>query len=157
MKMRRDAKFSADGRYRYSLTREWDDGPRVCFLMLNPSQANAKRDDHTCRCCIRYAQDWGYASLEIVNLFAYVATNPAELLLVSDPIGRDNDDHIWRAYWRSVETVAAWGWSPAIGTRDREVIRLLDHDLSILKLTTTGVPRHPSRLSTSLVPQPWMM
>lgn len=155
--MKRGAVFSDDRMYRYVLWRSWGPGPRVCFLMLNPSRADAEVDDHTIICCIRYAQDWGYGSLDVVNLFAYVSTNPAGLLNAADPIGPENDDHIWRAYWRSLETVAAWGWSPATGSRDQEVIRLVERDLYFLKLTKTGVPRHPSRLASSLVPQPWMM
>ena len=50
--MRSDALISPDGRYRYWLTRQWGEGMRVCWVMLNPSTADASIDDPTIRRCI---------------------------------------------------------------------------------------------------------
>jgi hypothetical protein len=67
--IRRSADISACGRYRWWLRRSWDlwtpQGEHVqgkgvcCFVMLNPSTADATQDDPTIRRCSRFARDWG--------------------------------------------------------------------------------------------------
>ena len=155
--MRRAASFSADGRYRYSLKREWADGPRVCFVMLNPSIADAARDDQTIRRCISFARDWGYGSLVAVNLFAYISTDPAGLRHAADPIGPRNDVHSRRAHRGAALTVAAWGAHPSATERGRAVMRILGSNVRSLALTQSGAPRHPSRLRRDAIPQPWVV
>lgn len=58
--MKRDAVLSADGKFRYSLTRSWaaEGAPLLpmCFVMHNPSTADAAVDDPTIRKCIGFAQ-----------------------------------------------------------------------------------------------------
>ena len=66
-----EAVISQDERHRYSLTRRWGDGPRVCcWIMLNPSTADATTDDPTIRRCIGFTHGWGYDALTIINLYA---------------------------------------------------------------------------------------
>jgi hypothetical protein len=74
-----DAVFSADGRYRYRLTRDLGGKTTVTFIMLNPSTADANLDDPTIRRCKGFAKDWGYGRLIIVNLFAFRATDPRDM------------------------------------------------------------------------------
>lgn len=155
--MRRRAVKSRDGLYRYKLTRAWAPGPRVCFVMLNPSTADGHKDDRTVIRCVDFARGWGYGSLVVVNLFAYIATDPDNILDAIDPVGPRNDDYILRAHVTSSMTVAAWGVHTSIGDRDTEVSRLLDHELECIDVTRFGAPRHPSRLAGSLVPRPWSL
>jgi hypothetical protein len=77
--MHRAALFSRDRRFRYRLGRRWGQGAAVCFVLLNPSTADEVVDDPTIRRCIAFARSLGYGGLEVVNLYAYVATDPAEL------------------------------------------------------------------------------
>ena len=64
-------------KYRYLLRRKWDENlPQVTFVMLNPSTADDKKPDDTIKKCIKLARSWDYGSLEVVNLFAYIATEP---------------------------------------------------------------------------------
>lgn len=59
--MKMSAAISPDGLYRYSLTRVWSDRlPRISFIMLNPSTADAIENDPTINCCINFADNWGY-------------------------------------------------------------------------------------------------
>ena len=55
--LRGSAVFDRGFRYRYALVRAWDARlPRVAFVMLNPSTADAERDDPTIRRCIGFAR-----------------------------------------------------------------------------------------------------
>ncbi len=128
--------------YRYALGRRWADGPAVLFVMLNPSTADASRDDPTIRRCIGFARAWGFGSLLVGNLFAYRATAPDEMRAAADPIGPDNDEWLSRLIGRSGLVVAAWGAHGGHLGRDRAV-RALRREWVHLGLTKGGHPRHP--------------
>jgi len=60
--------------YRYQLERSWlPDGPRACWIMLNPSTATAEMNDPTIGRCVRFSSLWGMAGLTVVNLHAWRA------------------------------------------------------------------------------------
>jgi hypothetical protein len=89
------ATFDPTGAYRYALWRVWDGNrPPLVFVMLNPSIADAERDDPTIRRCLGFACAWGYGALTVVNLFALRATCPHTLRRAADPVGPDNDEHL---------------------------------------------------------------
>lgn len=148
--MKRDATISPCGRYRYTLSRIW--GPRVpgvCWIMLNPSTANGEVDDPTIRRCIGFTKRLGYDGLLVVNVFAYRATDPAELLKVGTEaaVGPDNGLWVKRACLQSDLLIAAWGAAPGpfregceyVGHRIREEF----FGLKCLGVTKDGSPRHP--------------
>jgi hypothetical protein len=86
------AVFSADRRYRYALTRRWDQArPWVTFVMLNPSTADAFRLDPTVTRCRSRARLLGAGGLLVLNLFAVRATDPRDMRTHPDPVGPDND------------------------------------------------------------------
>lgn len=154
-----DAVISDCGRYRYWLTRAWGDGPLVTFVMLNPSIADAARDDPTIRRCVGYARTWGYAGLAVVNLYALVATNPRALWVADDPVGPENDQWLKHAATRAASDdsliIAAWG----ANARPERVVAaqslpFMDR-LSALTLTKAGQPGHPLRLKADLRPTPF--
>ncbi|MEW9699074.1 DUF1643 domain-containing protein [Paenibacillus sp. SI8] len=61
--MKREAIFSDKRKYRYSLLREWDSSlPRVLYVMLNPSIADAEIDDQSIKRCIYFAKKFGFGS-----------------------------------------------------------------------------------------------
>ena len=140
------AEFDSTGTYRYSLCREWDSlGPAVAFVMLNPSTADAVKDDPTIRRCANFARSWGYGSLEVVNLFAYRASAPGRLRQATDPIGPANDRYLLDAADRADSLIVAWGVHGALMDRDLEVFGLLAgrRDIYCLGFTQAGQPRHP--------------
>lgn len=152
--MKKDAVIDPTGLYRYSLLREWDtNAPRVAFVMLNPSSADAITDDPTLRRCIRFAQSWGYGSLEVVNLFAYRTTKPAELNLVKDPIGSENDRYLKEAFTLADLIIVAWGTRGILRNRSREVLDFLTgFEVYCLGTTKKGCPRHPLYLKSNTKP-----
>jgi hypothetical protein len=110
--MKREA--VVDGDYRYSLLREWDESnpQRIVFVLLNPSTADDEREDQTTKVCIEFAKRWGYGSLQIVNLFAYRATDPIDLKKVKDynkMVGEYNYRFIQDALRGANKIVVAWG------------------------------------------------
>ena len=151
------AQLSPDGLYRYRLTRAWDGGlvgarPAVTWVMLNPSTADHQADDPTIRRCVAFAKTWGYGGIEVVNLFALRATDPAELLRHADPVGLENDEHL-----RVVASdagrliVCAWGAHRAAKARGAQVLALLGATARCLRRTKSGAPEHPLYLPGTLV------
>jgi hypothetical protein len=152
----RGALISADGDYRYRLWRTWDDEkPTVAFIMLNPSTADATTDDPTIRRCIGYAEDWGYGTLVVGNLFALRSTDPGELSDHSDPVGPDNDEHLLAICDEAKQIIAAWGTHGSLRDRGRTVAHLLDADLYALDTTQDGQPTHPLYQPADRDPQPF--
>ena len=138
----KNATFSDCRKYRYGLSRTWNGKKKtILFIGLNPSTANEKIDDPTIRRCINYAQNWGYGSLLMVNLFAYRATLPSELKNVKNPIGNDNDLQIIELSKKADIAVAAWGNEGTLLNRDKEVKKILPN-LMCLKINKSGQPSH---------------
>lgn len=131
------------GRYRYRLDRRWADGPTMGFIMLNPSTADADKDDPTIRRCIGFAKREGCGALIVVNLFAFRATKPTALLDAEDPVGPDADDHLLTAIQHvDGPLVAAWGvWGR--GHRPGDVTAMIGKHCVCLGKTRDGHPRHP--------------
>lgn len=144
-----------DGCYRYLLRREWNvNYPQITFIMLNPSTADREKDDPTIRKCIKFANSWGYGSIEVVNLFAYRATKPCDMFQASDPIGLSNNFHLLTATERAKLVILAWGIHGSFLNRDRAVLNLFSRKQSLYCLgrTKAGHPRHPLWLSSSTQP-----
>lgn len=169
--LKRGAVISADQRYRYVLWRTWDPTlPRATYCMLNPSTADAMLDDMTIKKCCTIAGNHGYGAIDVINLFAYRATQPDDLITASGGNGLNwlnitgPDNSLW---WTDIIAgssvfIAAWGtWHdnvPAYARPPRgnpvNVARLFDVPVKCLGLTAGGAPKHPCRLAnaTELVP-----
>lgn len=148
-----EAVISDDQKYRYYLSRKWsEEGKVIAFIGLNPSTADAERDDPTIRRCINFAKSWGGSKLVMGNLYAYRSTNPNILNSVDDPIGVDNDAWLARIISESQIVIAAWGVLGKIHGRDIQILNNHRANLSYLKLTKEGYPAHPLYLSSTLTP-----
>src|SRR5919204_4199606 len=103
-------RFSECRTWRYSLTRGLDgsDGT-VAFVGLNPSTADETTDDPTVRRCIGFAREWGFARVEVVNVYAFRARDPRELWRADDPVGPDNDRILAQVLDGAELVIAAWG------------------------------------------------
>jgi hypothetical protein len=145
--LERDAVISECGQYRYLLRRTWDhDKPRALFVMLNPSTADADIDDPTIRSCIRLCKSLDYGSFEVVNLFAWRATDPKELSFVSEPIGEKTDPIMEAAVNRCDMIICGWGKNEFAKERARMVatsLRSFRPALFCFGKNKDGSPKHP--------------
>lgn len=145
--------------YRYTLHRRWDEWlPIVNFIMLNPSTADGNRLDATLRRCRSFAMSWGCGGFAITNLFAYRSRDRMVLRALEDPIGPDNDFHIWEQASQAHLVVCAWGADGRLRNRSTDVLlMLLKHKIALhyLKLTMDGQPWHPLYLASELEPKLW--
>ena len=156
------AAITADGLYRFSLRRQWGTySATVCWVMLNPSTADADKDDPTIRRCVTFSKSWGYDGMVVVNLYAYRATNPAEL---ADAVGAGidirgpgNEAFIRLAIQTSSIAVAAWGAhrQPIPPTDVRTIAANLGRPLHCLGTTKDGSPRHPLFVKGDTHREPW--
>ena len=149
------AVISACGTYRYRLERLWDaELPKVAFIMLNPSTADASNDDPTIRRCIGFAKAWGFGGLIVGNLFALRSTDPKALYSHSDPIGPDNDANLRAIALCSEQVICAWGAHGAYRDRGKHVGVLLDRfNLAALTITGKGEPGHPLYVPAATEPR----
>ena len=153
--------YSDCERYRYSLTRVWDDGgKRVNFVMLNPSTATEVQNDPTVERCERRARTLGFGSFAVTNIFAWRDTDPKAMRAAADPVGPDNDTAILeRAAWAD-HVIAAWGTHGAHLGRGEQVAALLAglaRPLFHLGLSKAGHPKHPLYLPYTQSPEPWSL
>jgi hypothetical protein len=155
-------------RYRYVLTRgagaeqaqRW-----ACFVMLNPSTADAIQDDPTIRRCLGFSRREHCDALIVVNLFAWRATDPMDLVAydVRDPVGTENGDYIRGAALLAHRTggpvVCAWGAHGRYRNQDLAVLGWIEQ-LSVptvcLGTTAFGDPRHPLYVSRDAPLQPFV-
>lgn len=147
--------FDPTHTYRYLLWRSWSDAPPIAFVMLNPSTADAERNDPTIRRCITFARSWGYGTVLVVNLFAYRATCPTQLAQVAEPVGVENDRYLHLTCTRADRVIAAWGNRGALHHRYQQVLPFLPNQRSYcLGVNRSGHPRHPLYVRGDTLPTP---
>lgn len=158
------ARLSACGTYRYTLGRRWTQDPSqgaAVFVMLNPSTADAEKDDPTIVRCRNFAKALGCGALHVVNLYAYRATKPADLWRCADPIGPENDEVLRETFKAAARedrpVIAAWGANAE--PRRAEFVGVLANaagvTLTALGVTKAGQPRHPLYLPATARPYPF--
>lgn len=159
--MIRDAYFSSCGKYRYYLSRKWDDemGNERCtkgmivFIGLNPSKADATTDDPTIKKVMHIARREGYSGVYMLNLFAIVSTDPEVLITNPNSVGERNDHWLSVLSKDNIPVVFCWGAFPEAEKRSAAVIEMFP-DALCLGHTKDGHPKHPCRLAnaTPLIP-----
>ncbi len=152
--MYRTALISRGDQYRFTLTRIWDrDKPKACIIMLNPSTADASKDDATIRALIRLLTALDYGGFEVVNLFSFRATDPKELATVWHPTGGMTNQCITNAIDQCDVVVCAWGAHKYVlqSKRGIEVLKLIN-SVGVISMcfgtTKSGAPKHPLYLKT---------
>jgi len=152
------ANFSPDKTYRYWLTRIWDEPlPILCVIGVNPSVAGETENDPTIRKVIGFAKRLGFGGILMLNLAAYVSTDPKKCRDAFSPIGFFN--HItnlvhYATEFKATKVVAAWGRN---GCHFPEAARAVSSGFQTVWCwgkNSDGTPRHPLMLpySTPLEP-----
>ena len=143
-------KSNYGGEYRYQLSRIWDEAkPKILFIMLNPSTADAIKDDPTIRRIVRFSKSWGYGGLYVGNLYAFSSTDPKGLKHTDDPIGPHNISHIKALLGLSERVIYAWGNNE----KEPDWLRDLVGSPYCIDISKKGVPKHPLYLKSDLQPK----
>ena len=152
------AVYSDCERYRYRLERVWAAGPRVVFVMLNPSTATEVQNDPTVERCERRARTLGFGGFAVANIFAFRATDPRVMRAAADPVGPQNDAALLDMTRAADLVVCAWGTHGAHlgrGVAVEALLRRTGAALFHLGMTQAGAPVHPLYIAYAVKPQPW--
>jgi hypothetical protein len=157
------AVFDESMEYRYRLVRLFakPDTKRVIFIMLNPSTADAFKNDPTVTRCCGFAKKWGYTSLEVLNLFALRSTDPRALYKHDNPVSFFNDRIIRQSVADPIVSmvIAAWGNHGEFLDRGRKTARMVREIKPIFTMKINAAsqqPGHPLYLKASTVPELWL-
>lgn len=138
-----------DGDFRYRLDRG-SRGKSVVFIMVNPSTADATKNDPTIRKVLGFAERLSYKHVIVGNKFAYRTAYIDELSRTHDPVGPENDRHLEKIMRDGDLHIVAWGSLTKLPVRLRKrwrdivrIARELDVRLHCLGVTIGGHPRHP--------------
>lgn len=160
--MNAGAVISDDQVYRYVLWRVLTPLPgeklagTILWVCLNPSTADASRDDATLRKVCGFSRRWGFKQPRIVNLYALRSREPKALWKHLDPVGPENNNHICAEVGKADAIVFAWG-----GNAKADRAKLVEGLVSLsaqdgspiwhLGLTESGQPKHPLMLGYDTV------
>ncbi len=144
--------------YRYRLERVWHEGPRVVFVMLNPSTATEAQNDPTVERCERRARALGFGGFAVGNIFGFRATDPKLMRAAADPVGPGNDAAILAMAAQADRVICAWGTHGAHlgrGAVVQALLRGLGLPLYHLGLSQAGLPKHPLYIGYDVQPVLW--
>lgn len=142
------AEFSQCGRYRYKLWRIWDKSlPLAMCIGLNPSTANARKNDNTINILVGVLGKLGYGGFYMMNCWAFITSDPDELQV--NPMTDEWNNNMITVTASLCKTVIfAWG--------NFSVIREMERDLELAEMfpnakcfgvNANGSPWHPRALS----------
>lgn len=154
------AVFSDCRQYRYALWREIDQMHAtrgiLAVIGLNPSTADETLDDPTIRRVKRFAFDWGFGALCMLNLFAFRATDPDQMMIAPDPIGGvRNMENILLGCGTAGMVLCAWGKGGRYMDQDKAVTKMLAEanvSLHCLSVNQNGTPKHPLYVAADVRP-----
>lgn len=144
------ANLSPCGKYRWSLTRCWDErAAMLVVVMLNPSTADSTTNDPTILTLMKFAKSWGFGGLWVVNLFGYRSPHPSDLAALDPCTAQGPLNYL---AWNDALQYAAdnGGWALAAWGNGGDGFPYLDvwadlHgvDFYCLGTTASGAPKHP--------------
>jgi len=173
--------FSRDMKYRYLLQWEWDPtSAPLIVVMLNPSTADHLTMDPTIRRVVALAKRHGFGSVIVVNIAAFRATDPKDLVAqhklattapdadVPNIWGSENWEFLMGAF--EVAPELRMGSKPIlVGWGAHEIVDetgagpMLTGSMMANKITPfclgktkSGAPKHPLYIANSVDPEPWL-
>lgn len=140
------AEFSECGKYRYKLWRIWDETkPKAMCIGLNPSTANAEKNDNTINILIRVLRKLGYGGFYMMNLFAIISSKPEVILTCDDPF-KNNGYHLHNVAALCETVIFCWGGFKEAELTAKEVEKTFAEAKCFGK-NANGTPWHPRALS----------
>lgn len=146
------AEFSECGKYRYKLWRIWDESkPLAMCIGLNPSKANATKNDQTISYLIKMLTKLGYGGFYMMNCFPIISSKPSVLkdFWQATYSYTQNQDTINRSKLQEVATkcetvVFAWGTFRVVKEvrRDKELKEMFPN-AKCFGINNDGSPFHP--------------
>ena len=159
------AVISACGRYRYRLDRDVQpEGLVFAYFGINPSTADAEKDDPTVRKWKGFTLRNGGRRFIVGNVFAYRSKNPKALgpLSIADACGPEQFLHVLNIAAEADILVPCWGNIGKVPRTHRKSIAALigllfamDKPVLCFGLTESGSPRHPCMLGYDTALIPW--
>lgn len=141
----------------------------VNFVMLNPSTADAVKNDPTIHRCIGYARAWGYSRLVVTNLSPFRTTRPTAMVQALPTIPPEVDERnrtaIRTAARESDLVVCAWGVNAQHLEEHVAAVRAIlaaaesetGTRVVCLGRTKEYHPRHPLYCAADAVLQPFLV
>ena len=160
----RDRYAQIDGPYRYWLQRQWGEWtPWLTVVMLNPSLADAEREDATLRRLISLTKREGFGHLQVFNLFAYRTPYPKALRSAQaegvDIVGVGNPVLLRECALGTIgPVVVGWGANPIARSAAAEFAGWADEqekELLCVGTNDDGSPRHPLYMKSDAPLLPW--
>ena len=158
------ATISDCGLYRWSLTRDWTppNSPSrpILWIGMNPSTADDKFDDPTCRREVNFSKSWGFSKYIKGNMLGYRSTDPTNLPFdPNEAEGPENREHLLEMATQVEAIILCYGNLPSryhekIGETVAE-LRKLPVALLCLGKNQNGSAKHPLYLSGQTLPQPY--
>jgi hypothetical protein len=147
------AHFSECMKYRYALNRFWKSPHKklLVFVLLNPSKATEIETDGAVTRCETRARSGTYRGVTVLNLFAFRATDPAEIKAHEEPVGGYANTQFLQVALACVQEgtadiICGWGNHGTHLSRNAEVLSWFDHygiEPMALDVTKDGNPWHP--------------
>lgn len=145
--IRVEAVFSENMKYRYMLTKVWDEKkPRAVMIGINPSKATHLKGDNTATNAMNYLIDRGYGTMIIVNLFSFMSTEIEGLSKREEIYEGLNNDYIKDVCKKSDMILVAWGYAREHINRKKEVERILNQYKDKVKCFKTKENQKPCHL-----------
>lgn len=147
------AQFSDDGKHRFILWRVWNEKlPKVMFIGLNPSRADAETNDPTINRVISFAKSWGYGGIYMANCFTFITPYPEELKEYA--IDSEFTDTILKHYAKQCKLIIfCWGTFKIVKEtgRDKQLMKIFPN-AKVLKINIDISPRHPLYVPIGIMP-----
>lgn len=141
------AEFSECGKYRYRLWRIWNNKlPKAMCIGLNPSTANANKNDPTIDNLKRILSKLGYGGFYMMNCFAYITSDPKQLK--HNPMSDEwNNNMLTVVASQCEDIIFSWGNFKIIQEtgRDKELEEMFPN-AKCFGINKNGTPFHPLAL-----------
>lgn len=111
---------------------------------LNPSTANSSKNDPTINILKRMLSKLGYGGFYMTNLFAFISSEPNDLLICENPLG-DNEEKLKEVEALCNDVIVCWGCFKHATDRIKQVLPNYPN-AKCFGFAKDGSPFHPMAL-----------